>query len=226
MQPHVTFFPGLRLSPREQLDLELERCAAGDLGRRARLAIGVVGAAEKLGLLALVHRRNTLVPPLDHLSITQGEFEVARPVARGVKLAPVREERAHVVHLHLRAGGREAFRRVARHEDPFAQASIIRDVDGVGGDAFGRLLLDAARPLHHLCKEAGVGFLGRRLCLLDRGVHIPNLLRFGVHLASLEKVRARVGKVGHLDASGPPAEESFHLRGVRQLCDCKGFGAA
>jgi len=77
--------------PREQLHLELERRAGGNLGRRAALAVGIVGAAEELGLLALVHGRDALVPTLDDRALADLELEVAWPVARRVELGAIRE---------------------------------------------------------------------------------------------------------------------------------------
>eukprot|EP00964_Phaeocystis_antarctica_P115065 scaffold79020_cov72-Phaeocystis_antarctica.AAC.3 len=116
-----------RLLPGEELDLEVEGRASGDLGRRPALAVRVVGAADERGGLALVHGRHARVPPLDHLALPDRELEEARAVARGVKLLAI-EQLAHVVHRDLRAGRWRALRRIALHEDCLEDAAVSADV--------------------------------------------------------------------------------------------------
>mmetsp|Transcript_48765 Transcript_48765/g.106188 ORF Transcript_48765/g.106188 Transcript_48765/m.106188 type:complete len:634 (+) Transcript_48765:84-1985(+) len=87
--------------PAEELDLEDERRARGDLGWGAGLSIGELGGQGEPGNLPLLHGGDALVPALDDLPLAEAEDEGLAALARGVEAAPVRRERADVVHRDL-----------------------------------------------------------------------------------------------------------------------------
>src|SRR5262249_30718407 len=89
---------GLLLHDLEQLDLEHERRAGLDRGRRAAIAVGDVGRTDEPGLAAHLHLAHALGPALD--DAVQGERRRLVALVGAVELGAV-DERAAIVDLHL-----------------------------------------------------------------------------------------------------------------------------
>mmetsp|Transcript_7232 Transcript_7232/g.21401 ORF Transcript_7232/g.21401 Transcript_7232/m.21401 type:complete len:570 (+) Transcript_7232:318-2027(+) len=87
--------------PADELDLEDQRGVRRDRGRGAGLPVGEVGGEGELGDLALLHAGHADIPALDDLPLAEAEDEGLAALARGVEAAPVRRERADVVHRDL-----------------------------------------------------------------------------------------------------------------------------
>mmetsp|Transcript_23593 Transcript_23593/g.56293 ORF Transcript_23593/g.56293 Transcript_23593/m.56293 type:complete len:559 (+) Transcript_23593:100-1776(+) len=117
----------LLLVPPQQLHLELEGGVARDLVAAALGAVAIVGADRQHRLLSLLHRRHPCVPALDDLALAELERERRLSVPRGVELAAVALQRAHIVHAHVIIFLRH-FLPLSLHQNLLQHAAVARKV--------------------------------------------------------------------------------------------------
>ena len=112
----------------KELDLKLERRAAGDLWRGAVLAVRIVVAALENALFADAHGRNADVPALDHAAGAQLKVKGRAAVAARVKHAAVRQA-TDIVNKHLVAvlGTGRALR--WRHQNLLRNTAVLADLN-------------------------------------------------------------------------------------------------
>ena len=80
-----------RLFEAQKLDFKDELAVGHDAPcRKATAPVGVIGGAGQSGDLSLCHTQDALVPSLDDLSLSDGEFEHLSAIAAGIELASVR----------------------------------------------------------------------------------------------------------------------------------------
>ena len=103
----------------QQLHLEAQDCLRWNRARPAG-SVGHVWVADQLALLAQVHRRNALVPGLDHSALADVELEWFTSVDRRVKNLTVKEGSV-VVHDNSRVRLRALVARVSLLDHPLEQ---------------------------------------------------------------------------------------------------------
>src|SRR5881296_218230 len=138
----------------QELDLEDERGAGLDLGRRAAVTVGGVGGTDEPALATDLHLLHALGPALDHAA--QRKRDGLAALDRAVEHRSV-GQRAVVVHLHLVGrGGTRARARLERGDDR-ARGRLHRALLGgcLVGEGLARLALrhgrrGDARPLELL----------------------------------------------------------------------------
>ena len=120
------------LLPIEELHLEGQPGIRWDLGRRAALAVSIVGAAEEDALFAAVHCADALVPALDDATDAHIELEEAGAVAAAVKLGAIGEG-SDVVHGDIVSWLRRARVGIAGGEDLLEEPAVAAQVHSIEG---------------------------------------------------------------------------------------------